>query len=52
MISYEIMKPIEHVLPHMICVLSHLMCACIHCNLKLSPYYWTQWSCWWIYQLK
>jgi len=29
------MKPIEHVLLHPICVLSHLMCACKHCNVKL-----------------
>jgi len=26
------MKPIEHVLFHPKCVLSHLMCACKHCN--------------------
>ena len=45
----ENMKPIEHVLLHPICVLSHLMCACKHCNVKLSLYYWTHWSCWWIY---
>jgi len=37
----ENMKPIEHVLLHPICVLSHLMCACKHCNVKLSLYYWT-----------
>ena len=36
MILYENMKPIEHVLLHPICVLSHLMCACKHCNVKLS----------------
>ena len=30
MILYENMKPIEHVLLHPICVLSHLMCACKH----------------------
>jgi len=35
----ENMKPIEHVLLHPICVLSHLMCACKHCNVKLSLYY-------------
>jgi len=40
-ISYENMKPIEHVLLHLICVLSHLMCECKHCNVKLSLYYWT-----------
>jgi len=39
MILYENMKPIEHVLLHPICVLSHLMCACKHCNIKLSLYY-------------
>jgi len=27
MILYENMKPIEHVLLHPICILSHLMCA-------------------------
>jgi len=52
MILYEDMKPIEHVLHHPICVLSHLMCACKHCNVKLSLYYWTHWSCWWIYHFK
>ena len=31
MILYENMKPIEHVLLP-ICVLSHLMWACKHCN--------------------
>ena len=41
MILYENMKPVEHVLHHPICVLSHLMCACKHCNVKLSLYYWT-----------
>ena len=41
MILYENMKPIEHVLLHPICVLSHLMCACKHCIVKLSLYYWT-----------
>jgi len=49
---YENMKPIEHVLFHPIRVLSHLMCACEHCNVKLSLYYWTHWSCWWPYHLK
>jgi len=39
MILYEDMKPIEHVLLHPICVVSHLMCACKHCNIKLSLYY-------------
>ena len=39
MILYENMKPIEHVLLHPICALSHLMCACKHCNVKLSLYY-------------
>jgi len=52
MIVYENMKPIEHVLLHPICILSHLMCACKHCNIKLSLYYWTNWSCWWIYHFK
>jgi len=51
MILYENMKPIEHVLLP-ICVLSHLMCACKHCNIKLSLYYWAHWSCWWIYHFK
>jgi len=32
MILYENMKPIEYVLLHPIRVLSHLMCACKHCN--------------------
>jgi len=36
MILFQYMKPIEHVLLHPICVLSHLMCACKHCNIKLS----------------
>jgi len=36
MVLYENMKSIEHVLLHHICVLSHLMCACKHCNVKLS----------------
>jgi len=38
-ILYEDMKPIEHILLHLICVLSFLMCACKHCNTKLSVYY-------------
>jgi len=46
------MEPIEKVLLHPMCVLSHLMCACKHCNVKLSLYYWTHWSCWWIYHFK
>jgi len=25
------------------------MCACKHCNVKLSLYYWTHRSCWWVY---
>jgi len=36
MILYENVKPIEHLLRHLICALSHLMCACKQCNLKLS----------------
>jgi len=36
MILYEDMKPIEHVLLHRICVLSHLMYACEHCNIYCS----------------
>jgi len=52
MILYKKMKPIEHVLFHWICVLSHLMCACKYCIIKLSFYYWTHWSCWWIYHFK
>jgi len=52
MIVCENMKPIEHVLFHPICVLSHLMCVCKHCNIKLSICYWTHWSCWWIYHFK
>jgi len=52
MILYENMKSIEHVLLHPICVLSHLMCACKHCHVKLSLYYWTHWSCWWVYHFK
>jgi len=43
------MKPTEHVLLHSICVLSHLKSACKH---LLSLYYWTHWSCWWIYHFK
>jgi len=38
MILYENTKPIEHALLHPIFVLSHLMCACKHCNAKLSLY--------------
>jgi len=41
MILYENMKPIEHALLHQICVLSHLMCAYKHCNIKVSSNYWT-----------
>jgi len=52
MILHENMKPIEHVLLHQICVLSQLMCACKHCNVKLYLHYWTHWSCWWIYHFK
>jgi len=52
MILYENMKPIEHVLRHPICVPPHLTCACKHCNVKLSLYYWTHWSCWWVYHFK
>ena len=52
MILYEDMKPIEHVLLHPICMLFHLMWACKHCNIKLSLYYWTHWSCWWICHFK
>jgi len=33
-------------------VLFNLMCACKYCNIKLSLYYWTHWSCWWIYHIK
>jgi len=33
------MKTIEHVLLYPICVLSHLMCACKHWNIKLSLYF-------------
>jgi len=49
MILDKNMKPIEHALLHPICVLSHLMCACKDGNVKLSLYYWTHWSCWWVY---
>jgi len=52
MILFEDMKPIEHVLLQPICVLSHLTYACKHCTIKLSPYYWTHWGCWWIYHFK
>jgi len=52
MILYENMKPTEHALLHPICVLSHLMYACKHCNVTLSLYYWTHCSCGWIYHLK
>jgi len=52
MILYDNMKPIEHVLLHPICVLSHLTSACKNSNVKLSLYYWTHWSCWWIYHYK
>jgi len=52
MILYENMKQIEHVLLLPICVLSHLMCACKHCNVKLSLYYWTHWSCWCVNHFK
>jgi len=52
MILYKNMNPIEHVLLHPIWVLSHLMCECKHCNINLSSYYWTYWSCWLIYHLK
>ena len=40
MILYEDMKPIEHFLLHPIWVLSHMMCACKHYNIKLTLYYW------------
>jgi len=52
MILHENTKPIEHVLLHPIWVLSHLMRTCKHCNVKLSLYYWTHWSCWWVYHFK
>jgi len=38
-ILYENMKPIEHVLLHPIYILSHLVCACKHCYMKLSLHY-------------
>jgi len=50
--DYYRMKPTEYVQLHPICVLSHLLCACKHCNIKLSLYYWTHWNCWWIYHIK
>jgi len=50
--DYYKLKPAEHVLLHPICVLSHLMCACKHCNINLSLYYWTHWSCRWICHFK
>jgi len=52
MILFENIKPIEHVLLRLVCAVSHLMCACKHCNVKLFLYYWTHWSCWWIYHFK
>jgi len=52
MILYEDMKPTEYVLLHPICVLSHLMCACKHCNTKLPLYHRKHWSCWWFYHFK
>ena len=52
MILYENMKQIKHVLLHPIWVLSHLICACKHCNVKLPLYYWTHWSCWWVCHIK
>ena len=48
MILYEDLKPIEHFLVHPIFIFSHMMCAWKHSNIKLSLYYWTHWSCWWI----
>ena len=33
MILCENTKPIEHALLHSICVLSHLLCSCKHCNV-------------------
>ena len=44
MTLYEDVKPIAHVLLHRICVVSHLICACKHCNIELSSYDWTHWS--------
>jgi len=35
MVVHEDIKPTEHVLLHLICVLSHLMCPYKHCNIKL-----------------
>jgi len=52
MVLYENMKPIEHVLRHPICELSHLMCSCKHCNIQLSLYYWTHWNFLWTYHFK
>jgi len=52
MMIYENMKPIVHVLLHPICVLFHLMCVSKNCNVKLALYYWTHWSCRWIYHFK
>jgi len=52
MILHEDMKPIEDVRLHRICVLSHLMCACKHCNIMLSLYHWRHWSCRWSYHFK
>jgi len=49
MILCEDMKPIEYVLLHPICVLSHVMCACKHCNIQLSLYHRTHW---WLYHFK
>jgi len=51
-ILYENIRPIEHILLHPICVLSHLICACKHCHRKLFSYCWTHWSCLWIYHFK
>jgi len=48
MILYEDLKPIEHFLVHPICVFSYMMCAWKHSNIKISLYYCTLWSCWWI----
>jgi len=52
MILCEDIKPIEHVLLHPLCELSGLICAWKHCNIKFSLYYWTHWSCWWIYHFR
>jgi len=35
MILSDDMKPSKHVLLHLICILSHLMCPCKHWNIKL-----------------